>query len=208
MQNAERIFTPAFIYKWLNASDYAGNLICHDSIGGFKFLNQYIDHDPLRGTSLHYVRNELSLDKIDVLVYPIRRLSWEDEKATSKEEAINFQKEVDLLQLDGQWQNVNLAPVEFMPWDVDGVEHSGARIIGTFEMSTGKQFALGMYLFIKEDKFIEIRTIIGVSDGRPEIEGEIEGTIRNISPPRSPCSWRTYARNIETTLFDNDNGVG
>ncbi|MDO6566240.1 hypothetical protein Q4561_04165 [Alteromonas sp. 1_MG-2023] len=103
----QAIFSPTFLYKAVNASDYDNYLSVPESLGDFTRLDTQLYPDPFKGSITRYTHPAYEDALVDVTVYPIlAKLDGNTannglpRKAVSSKKAFNEQASADVYSLE------------------------------------------------------------------------------------------------------------
>ncbi|PCO06023.1 hypothetical protein AWR36_008505 [Microbulbifer flavimaris] len=186
----ENIFTGAYLLEALNASDYVAGLQVPQAIGDYLFDEKVIYNNPFYGAQLTFQHQQFAFDRAEVFVYPIRKTEWKDSAAISREEAENLQKELRLMEREGQLASVDLSEVQSLQWKLGTNEYSGSFYGNTLTDLQGTQASSATYIFTKGDKFIRIRAIFPTLEGSAEAnrpDGFVRALLQEMAlPAESP----------------------
>jgi len=167
------LFTPTFLYRALNASDYGNHLSVPESLGDFTRLDTQLYPDPFKGSITRYTHPSFEDALIDVTVFPI--LAKLDTNASSNSaDTANTNTEnsahTDALlhqQLDEDWnkadhvanaRNLTLSqPQPISAFNVKGFAN-GWRLALKADSPVDDPIFATTYVFTRNDKIVKVAT--------------------------------------------------
>lgn len=170
-------------------SDRPGDFRYPQETENLILAGKQVYDEPLLGASLKYRDKTYHFDLIDVYVYPIGKVSWEDAIPVLREEAARAVKEIDAAvqrgiylsqRTDGEAREIALF--------ADGETHRGVKLETEITTREKAVFASFIYLFIQQDKFIKfrvskIKAMDGISPDTDYAPAEIFAKL--VVPPES-----------------------
>ena len=154
----KQIFTPQFLSKKLNSSDYETRLQAPEASGDFALAGKFIYNSPFLGASLRYHHKQFADDYIDVFVYPVKKASWEDSAAVIKQELAFIRKEIDIVKKEQAWLSAEFGEDIAFAWQYEGQDFQGFYFDGVIQRQDEEESYTSTYAFIKKDKVIKFRT--------------------------------------------------
>jgi len=145
----------------LQSSDYKTDLKYPDKVYSLEYVSQHLYDEPLWGIQLRYAHIFSSSDILDVYIYPIPAISWDDQMQIVREETSMVVKEIDVAVEKGQYKSANAG--ETVEIDFNGLK--GVKTPVEILSQNEQIYNSFIYLFIKEDKFIKLRFSFLKGDG-------------------------------------------
>lgn len=159
-----RLFTAAFLYSSLNASNYLDELDVPSTLGDFARLDTQLYPDPFKGVITRYTHPEFAEALIDVTVYPIlasldhdnndiliKQLNadWETAQAVAKHQSLSLSKQPEAARYQAN------------------SKHTGWRLGIKAESPTQETIYATTYVFQQHDKIVKIATTFPSTQSDP-----------------------------------------
>ena len=167
------LFTPTFLYRALNASDYAEHLSVPESLGDFTRLDTQLYPDPFKGSITRYTHPSFEDALVDVTVYPILAkldTNAPSNKASTADTSTENSARTDALlhqQLDEDWnkadhvanaRNLILSqPQPISAFNVKGFAN-GWRLSLKADSPVDDPIFATTYVFTRNDKIVKVAT--------------------------------------------------
>lgn len=180
------IFSPQALRGKLAASDYNLDLELPDVAGDFLKDGVRLYRHPYLGVQVRYTHEIFQYNYIDVFVYPIRQLDWQDSSAALRAEVGSYRREIEAMRDQGVIKQLRLDDTRYHLWRErdDGVELHVASIESQYVDESGVALRSHYYVFSQTDKFIKIRATYpagGVSE--PDVERFSQAIAKQIKAP-------------------------
>lgn len=153
----DEILSTAYLTAFLRASDYQKDLKVPSQIANFELSGQYVYNDPLFGSVATYANQAYHNDKIDLYVYPIRKVDITDELLLLNEEVNNIKDEFNSVAKNYQWTDINFSPPKALTVMHGKQSISGIYFQGEYIKERGEKSFTSVYLFKLKDKFVKFR---------------------------------------------------
>jgi hypothetical protein len=139
-------------------SDHPGDFRYPNETENLVLVDTHVYDEPLLGISLKYRDKTYHFDLIDVYVYPIGKVSWEDAIPVLKEETARAVQEIDAAVKRGIYlsQQTYGGALEIALF-AGTREYRGVKLQTEITTRENAVFASLIYLFIQQDKFIKFR---------------------------------------------------
>jgi len=165
-------FSPETLYTTLEASDYGEQLALPEVVGEYLYSPLVLFPHPFHGAQARYEHRQFQFDFVDVFVYPIPSWEWEDGKGTLARESLRIRKEMEYVQKEGQWEDLDLANDAWEYWRRGDDTVPVLALSGAFSTAgEGERYRTYTYLFMQKDKFIKVRASF-TGEGRSEKDVE------------------------------------
>lgn len=144
--------------KMPGISDRPADLRYPDETVNFLLAGKHIYEEPLLGVSLKYRDKTYHFDLIDVYVYPVGKVSWDDKISVLKDEAAKAVQEIDAAVERGLYRSRRAGgePLEITLVAGDKA-YEGVKLETEITTRENAVFASFIYLFIQQDKFVKFR---------------------------------------------------
>ncbi|WKD48944.1 hypothetical protein [Microbulbifer spongiae] len=183
-----------------NATNYNRDLVVAVETSNFVLGKREVFDEPALGILLEYANRFYPTDNIDVYIYPVPSINWEDKISTIDQEMKQVIAEVDHAIKDGHYQSRTEEKIE--PFSVDGM--NGKKASFRLKSKKGVMYYSNAYIFLDKDKFIKFRTSF---DSRATIEWDGDEAVREILPeidvPRESEYMKTIRDNHRDQLSKN-----
>lgn len=153
----DNVLTISFLSAFLKSSNYEKDLITPDKISGFELVGQFLYNNPLLGTVITYINPEFYSDKIDLYIYPIRRVKLDNQAALLARESENIKMEFNTIANQLEWTNVNFSTIKPLEVNDNGYSIKGVYFEGDYQEKLGEKAFTSVYLFKLKDKFVKFR---------------------------------------------------
>ncbi len=195
------VFTPEFLSKEIQSSNYALELNLPEFMGEYELSENKIFHNPLNGVINRYTHEEFQFDYVDIFVYPVRHWQLDNHQALMDREIDIIKKEIDLLLKESDSSNALYSEPEFYSIDVSGKELSLAFLSGNYFSKDNQSYQTVIYLYRVKDKFVKFRSTfeagVNLND---KIKDFVDSIAREITVPEESLfmaqirqSWRASA---------------
>ncbi len=169
----------------LPSSDYAKDLVYPEEVYSLRYSTQHKFENPLWGIQLRYGHIFSKNDMLDVFIYPIPKVSWEETLEVLKQENQFVIDEINKAVEKKHYQSVNIEKTE----EVFLANQQGIKTSLELVDSQDAKYQSYSYIFIQKDKFIKLRFsfLKGDGTGLPNADLLAEQLVTSISvPPESP----------------------
>ncbi|WP_163087797.1 hypothetical protein [Alteromonas profundi] len=158
------LFTAAFLYSSLSASNYVDELVVPSTLGDFARLDTQLYPDPFKGVITRYTHREFEEALVDVTVYPILaplehdkdqilikqlKADWEKAEAVAEHQALTLYKQPAAARYQAN------------------SEHAGWRLGIKAESATQDTIYATTYVFQQHDKIVKIATTFPSTQSDP-----------------------------------------
>lgn len=158
-----------------NSTNYDRDLVVAQETDSFSLTKREVFDDPALGVALDYVNRFYPTDNIDVYIYPIPSISWEDKASTIDQEMKQIVVDVDKAIDYGYYKSRTPEKVEpFSVGTVNGIKASFKLVL-----KNGASYYSNAYLFLDKDKFIKFRTSF---DSQATVKWDGDEAVREILP--------------------------
>lgn len=158
-----------------NSTNYDRDLVVAQETDSFSLTKREVFDDPALGVALDYVNRFYPTDNIDVYIYPVPSISWEDKASTIDQEMKQVVADVDKAIDYGYYKSRTPEKVE--PFSVGTV--SGIKASFKLALKNGASYYSNAYLFLDKDKFIKFRTSF---DSKATVKWDGDEAVREILP--------------------------
>lgn len=172
-------FSQEKLYDVLQASNYSTGMMRPNEFGDYIFENSILRADPMLGVQFRYQHGDFEFDKFDIFIYPIRNTSWQNKSALVEEEISNIRGELQLLADNGVYADIDFNEYENFNVDIA----SGQFLQGEVTDLQGYRYRVQTAVFIKQDKFVIMRSSNPVSDKMPLLGDFWKKFLQQIDPP-------------------------
>ncbi|WP_435276320.1 hypothetical protein ACMAZF_04765 [Psychrobium sp. nBUS_13] len=146
-----------YLTQVLKSSNYEEDLTVPQKIAGFDFMGQYIYNDPLLGSVSTYANKDYHSDKIDLYVYPIRKVNFDGESDLLAQESKNIENEFNSVAKQLEWTDVSFTAPKALTVTHEQQKISGLYFQGEYQQKLGEKGFTSIYLFKLKDKFVKFR---------------------------------------------------
>lgn len=153
----DNLFSSEYLAQVLQSSDYTASLNVPVTIADFQRVEQYTFRDPFFGTMITYMNPDYLNDKIDLFVYPIRKIDFADHQTALAEESANIRKEIELVIREQAWTDLTFTDVKTMQQSVEGAQIDGLYFSGSYKNELQEEVFTSVFLFAYKDKFVKFR---------------------------------------------------
>lgn len=153
----DQTLSTRFLTQTLKASDYEHDLAVPAKIANFEFAGQYAYNDPLLGSVATYASADYHNDKIDLYVYPIRKIDFSDTQALLQEESNNIKQEFNTVAKDLKWTDISFSEPKSLTVNHNQQPLAGVYFEGEYTQELGEKSFTSVYLFQLKDKFVKFR---------------------------------------------------
>ncbi|MGB0835679.1 MAG: hypothetical protein ACPGR2_14305 [Psychrobium sp.] len=153
----DQTLSTRFLTKTLKASNYEQDLVVPAKIANFDNMGQYIYNDPLLGSSITYAAEGFHNDRIDLYVYPIRKVDFSDEQSLLAEESKNIKNEFNSVAKQLEWTDIKFSQPKTLTVQHENQQINGVYFEGEYLQKLGEQSFTSVYLFKLKDKFVKFR---------------------------------------------------
>lgn len=151
------VFSPQYLANRLGSSDYEKDFQGPSNIADFVAAQSIIFNDPFLGRMNTYLHSQHHSDKIDLIVYPVRKAHWNTDQEAITEELERAKKEITYVAKEKGYSQPDFDEVQSLETEIAGKSVQGlfttASIIGDLE----EQLYSSTFMFILEDKFVKFR---------------------------------------------------
>ncbi|GAA6167263.1 hypothetical protein NBRC116591_10730 [Sessilibacter corallicola] len=195
------VFTPEFLSKEIESSNYSDELTLPEFVGEYQFSEDIIFHNPLNGVVNRYTHQEFLFDYVDVFVYPVRHWDLNNGKALIEREIGIIKNEIDLLLQESNSSKAEFDEPEFYSVNSTEGKVSFAALSGDYLTEEKQRYKTVIYLYQEEDKFIKFRSTFEADAalGRQiktfvdEVAGKIQVPEESLFMAQIRQSWRENA---------------
>ncbi|MGB1296753.1 MAG: hypothetical protein ACPG8A_00695 [Psychrobium sp.] len=153
----DQTLSTRFLAQTLKASNYEQELVVPAKIANFDNMGQYIYNDPLLGSSTTYAADGFHNDRIDLYVYPIRKVDLSDEQRLLAEESKSIENEFNSVAKQLEWTNVKFSAPKTLTVQHKNQQINGIYFEGEYLQKLGEKSFTSVYLFKLKDKFVKFR---------------------------------------------------
>lgn len=139
-------------------TDYDKNLVAPHSIGEIILMDKIVHDDPLLGVSLAYQDKAFPEDRINIYIYPMREISWENKPDILNTNIGLALKDVDTVIEYGHYKSRTAETLSDFNFTSNDVQYSGKKAAFNMFTNNGILVFSDIYLFIAQDKLIKFRT--------------------------------------------------
>lgn len=155
---ADGIFKPSYIHAKLKTSDYQESLTVPDYLGEYQLLGQQLFRHPMLGTQVRYQNPAYDEDILDLFIYPINQLDWQNSDQVITEELMTVQHELVNLKSQGYIRDYQFKPMQPIEITLAGELYQGKFFEGVLSYKEKEDEPSSTFVFVMEDKFVKIRT--------------------------------------------------
>jgi hypothetical protein len=154
----QAMLTPEHVHQRLYASDYANALIAPNEIESFTKYSVHKFVDPLLGAAVRYRHLSPESGHIDVFVYPVRAIEWQDVPTVLTQESKSVRRDLTRLKDQGVHQLVRLNDDEMLHWSGVFGSIDLLRFEGEIANADFQPYDTSTYLYLDQDKLVKIRS--------------------------------------------------
>ncbi|AWF80960.1 hypothetical protein BTJ40_09135 [Microbulbifer sp. A4B17] len=162
-----------------NASNYQQDLITPEETNNFVLTESSIFDEPMLGIALKYDNKQYPTDIINVYVYPIDSISWEDTEEIISVEMKDILTEIDLAIEQGHYKSRSKETLENFSFKAGEKSYTGKKSSFTFTSMNDTEYFSNSYVFIEKDKYIKFRTSF---DSRATVKWNGDTAVKEILP--------------------------
>lgn len=162
-----------------NATDYDTGLIAPVETENFVLISKHTYDEPLLGVGLDYGNKAYPTDNIDLYVYPIDNINWEDIDNTLASEMQDIIAEIDRAVELGHYQTKSEEKVEPFVFSTNNKEFGGLKSSFQLTVEGGRIFDSNSYIFMDKDKYIKFRTSF---DSKATVKWNGDSAVEEILP--------------------------
>ncbi|NMP17942.1 hypothetical protein [Thalassotalea sp. Y01] len=166
----QALFSATYLAQKLQSSDYEKDFQLTEKIGDFAINFKYVYTDPFLGASMRYHHQKYLSDYIDIYVYPIRRIEWQDGRDALNEEINLVRQEIEYV--IGQQQNLSVTTEDnqFIQLALEHGDTQGVFFDGIISETGQEDLYTSTYVFINGDKFVKFRATFPASFSKTFVE--------------------------------------
>lgn len=139
------------------SSQYDQKFIYPRETDNFVLVQKRVYDEPMLGVGLKYQDKGYAQDIIDLYVYPIALLEWQDMLAVLVLEAKHALDDIDAGVEQGYYQARRGEHMEIITIKAEGKKFRGVKLETEVVDKVGRRLASFIYLFSDEDKYIKFR---------------------------------------------------
>ena len=181
---SEELFSPSYIAKILQSSDYKNSLKAPDQAENYLRYDTFIFNHPFQGAMVRYLEDAYPSDNIDVFVYPVRATSWESNEETLSKEIANTKKDIELSNKENNVETVRVDNSNPLSFQRNGQVINALAFESEHHDSLYNEYISQTYLMIINDKFVKVRhTTLKGGSSRKDLGRFVQQIASNIVIP-------------------------
>ena len=142
----------------LVASNYDTDLHAPHMADDLILMEKKIFEHPALGTMLRYLDQSNPTDNITIYIYPIDKISWENQNQTLNTELRRSLAEIDQAVMDGHYKAREQETISDFTFDINQKTFSGKKAQLNIINRQNQTYYSDIFLFVAKDKFIKFRT--------------------------------------------------
>ncbi|WP_444944427.1 hypothetical protein ACJJIK_05160 [Microbulbifer sp. ZKSA006] len=176
-----------------DASNYQQDLIAPEETNSFVLEKSSIFDEPMLGIALKYDNKQYPTDIINVYIYPIDTISWEDTDEIIAIEMKDIRDEIDLAVEHGHYKARSEESIEAFNFKTGNKSYSGQKSSFMLTDKNDIEYFSNSYVFIDKDKYIKFRTSF---DSRATVKWNGDTAVKEILPEITVPGESEYMRNL------------
>jgi len=141
-----------------NASDYDTEALAPHMADDLVLMEKKIFEHPALGTMLRYLDQSNPTDSITIYIYPIDKISWDNQQQTLNTELSRSLAEIDQAVVDGHYKAREQETISDFEFITNEKLFSGKKAQLNIINQKNQIFYSDIFLFVDKDKFIKFRT--------------------------------------------------
>ncbi|WHI47657.1 hypothetical protein [Microbulbifer sp. VAAF005] len=178
-----------------NASNYQQDLITPEETKSFVLTESSIFDEPMLGIALKYDNKQYPTDIINVYIYPIDSISWDDTDETISIEMGDIIDEIDMAIEQGHYKSRSDETIENFSFNTGQKVFTGKKSSFTLINKYDIEYFSNSYVFIDKDKYIKFRTSF---DSQATIEWNGDAAVKEILPEIVVPGESEYMKDLRT----------
>lgn len=176
-----------------NDNNYEADFRYPQLTANFALQEKVIYPDPRQGVMLHYIDRRMYGDLINVFVYPVPDILWDNRHETLNEQMAMVLGEIEQAVKLGMYQFKTEAVLSDFTFVHEGSEYAGKKARMQVGFGPEKILDSDIFLFLAEDKIIKFRTSFDASF-TPDWTGD--AIVRELLPEITPPPESEFMRNL------------
>ncbi|WP_445358606.1 hypothetical protein [Microbulbifer sp. ANSA005] len=176
-----------------NASNYQQDLITPEETDNFVLTESSTFDEPMLGIALKYDNKQYPTDIINVYIYPIDSITWENTDEIISIEMGDIIDEVDFAIEQGHYKSRSPETIENFSFKIGEKLYSGKKSSFTLTNRNDAEYFSNSYVFVDKDKYIKFRTSF---DSRATVEWNGDSAVKEILPEIVVPDESAYMKNL------------
>ena len=200
---SDNIFSGEFLAGAIQASDYVNDLVVPKRIGDYFLAGKNVFPDPMLGVSIRYNHGVLS-EYVDVFVYPVRNVDWENVANILEPEAEIVRKDIELMQKQEAYKDVVFNDSEWFDVESDKGILKGLHFSSTLVDKNDIGYISLIYLSLIKDKVIKFRATRQDPTVKFDIYPFVKEALNKIDPPDESMFMASLRQNARKNTISSE----